>query len=136
MIRRLLAAATMTLLLMTLPGASPQAQTLDTSLQTIRTSVVQALGVEASTVRISIAGNILLVERTDQALNRAGHGARDAEASRIAPVVSKVLAAKPGLKKIHTIRVLYVLKAGGSTKNVDTVDFRKDPSGAFTLHTT
>ena len=136
MIRRLLAAATMTLLLMTLPGASPQAQTLDTSLQTIRTSVVQALGVEASTVRISIAGNILLVERTDQALNRAGHGARDAEASRIAPVVSKVLADKPGLKKIHTIRVLYVLKAGGSTKNVDTVDFRKDPSGAFTLHTT
>jgi len=136
MIRRLLAAATMTLLLMTLPGASPQAQTLDTSLQTIRTSVVQALGVEASTVRISIAGNILLVERIDQALNRAGHGARDAEASRIAPVVSKVLAAKPRLKKIHTIRVLYVLKAGGSTKNVDTVDFRKDPSGAFTLHTT
>lgn len=59
---------------------------------------------------VLIAGNVFVVERINSSLNEAGHGARDAEASRIAPVVAKAIADKPEFKKIHTIRVLYATR--------------------------
>lgn len=137
--RSSIAAVVMTLLsLLAIAGGKVQAQTSDASVESIRASVVQALGVEDKTVGVSIIGNVLMVERVNSSLNEAGHGARDAEASRIAPVVAKAIADKLEFKKIHTIRVSYIArpKVAGAAKHVDTVDFRKDASGAFIFHAT
>ena len=114
------------------------AQTAETSLQSVRTSIVQAIGASDATVDVKIIGNIFVVSRINTALNQANHSARDSEASLIATIAAKTIADKPEFKNIHTIRVLYVarLKSGRYEKIIDTVDFRKDPSGLFHFHTT
>jgi len=139
MIRTYSLAAMMTLLSLALIlPMSTEAQTRDASLQSIRASVAQAIGAENATVEVSITGNVLTVARVNSSLNQTSHSNRDSEASRIAPIVSKTIADKPEFKNIHTIRVLYLVrsKPDGAAKAIDTVDFRKDPSGAFLFHTT
>ena len=114
------------------------AQTAESALQSARTSIVQAIGAPDATLDVKVTGNIFVVSRTNTDLNQANHSARDSEASRIATVAAKTIADKPEFKNIHTIRVLYVarLKSGRYEKIIDTVDFRKDPSGLFHFHTT
>ena len=107
-------------------------------LRNIRTSIIQAIGVQEATVELKIAGGIFLISRVNSTLNQANHGARDGEASRIATLVAGTIVGKPEFSKIHTIRVQYVgrMKAGGHEKIIDTVDFRRDPSGVFHFHAT
>jgi sensor domain CHASE-containing protein len=139
MIRTYSFAAMMALLSLALILPMPaEAQTRDASLQSIRASVTQAIGAEDATVEVSITGNVLTVARVNSSLNQTSHSNRDSEASRIAPIVSKAIADKPEFKNIHTIRVLYLVrsKPDGAAKAIDTVDFRKDPSGVFLFHTT
>jgi hypothetical protein len=133
----LAAAIALLSLALTLPMPT-EAQTRDASLQSIRAAVTQAIGAEDPTVEVSITGNVLTVARVNSSLNQSSHSNRDGEASRIAPVVSKAIADKPEFKTIHTIRVVYLVrsKSGGAAKAIDTVDFRKDPSGVFLFHTT
>ena len=114
------------------------AETAESSLQSVRTSIVQAIGASDATVDVKVMGNIFVVSRVNTDLNQANHSARDSEASRIATIAAKSIADKPEFKNIHTIRVLYVasLKSSRYKKIIDTVDFRKDPSGLFHFHTT
>ena len=118
--------------------SSRDAQQRDAVLESIRASVIQTIGAQDNTVEVSITGNILTVSRINSSMNQTSHGVRDNEASTIAPIVSKAIAGKTELKNIHTIRVQYRIrsKLGAKEKIIDTVDFRKDPSGAFQLHTT
>ena len=115
-----------------------RAQTVDSSLQSIRAAIIQATGVPDSSLDLKIAGKIFVVSRINSALNQTNHSTRDGEASRIATVVAKTIGDGAAYKDIHTIRVLYVatLKPDGQQKIIDTIDFRKDPSGVFHFHTT
>ncbi len=108
------------------------------ALQNIRTSIIQAIGAQETTIDLKTAGGILMISRVNSALNQTDHAARDGEASRIATLVAGTIVGKPEFSKIHTIRVQYVgrIKTGGHEKIIDTVDFRRDPSGEFHFHTT
>ena len=135
--RSLLAAAVLTMLFMS-SQSSVEAQTRDPSLQAIRTAIVQAIGVDENSVEVSITRNVLKVSRVNSNLKQTDHSARDGEATRIANVVAKTIAGNTAYKNVHTIRVTYVatLRLGGYEKVIDTVDFRRDPSGVFQFHTT
>lgn len=108
------------------------------ALQNIRTSIIQAIGAQDATVDLKIAGGILMISRVNSALNQADHTARDGEASRIATLVASLIVGKPEFNKVHTVRVQYSgrIKTGGPEKIIDTIDFRRDPSGVFHFHTT
>jgi hypothetical protein len=129
-------------LLVCLMGSSQSpvmsAQTVDSSLQSIRTAIIQATGVPDASVDLKVTGKIFLVTRINSTLNQTNHSQRDGEASRIATVVAKMISDGTAYKNIHTIRVLYVatLRPGGPEKIIDTIDFRRDPSGVFHFHTT
>jgi hypothetical protein len=114
------------------------AQTVDSSLQSIRTAIIQATGVEDATLDMKIKGRIFVVSRTNSTMNQTNHSTRDNEASSIATVVGKSVAENAAYRNIHTIRVLYVatLKPGGSEKIIDTIDFRRDQSGVYHFHAT
>ena len=60
------------------------AQTVDTSLQSVRTAIIQATGVPDASLDLKVAGKIFVVSRINSALNQTNHSARDGEASRIA----------------------------------------------------
>jgi hypothetical protein len=133
--------ATIGVLILTLLSAAQWpvgAESLGASLQNFRASIIQMLGAQDGTVDLKIAGGILMISRVDSTLNQANHPARDGEASRIASLVVTLIVGKPEFNKIHTIRVQYVgrIKTSGHEKIIDTIDFRRDPSGVFHFHTT
>jgi hypothetical protein len=119
-------------------AAQTAADVPKTTIEDIRTSVLQLLGAPDKAVEVSVARNAITVLRINSDLNHAGHDARDGEASRIAPIVAKALADKAEFKRFHTIRVEYVSRTdtGTYSKVVDTIYFRRAPTGTFLLHTT
>lgn len=139
-LREVLTAWSMVLALMPIAMGHAAAQALppNTFLESLRTSIVQAIGAQDNSVETAIKGNILTVSRVNSTLNEATHGARNSEATAIGTVVAKALADKPEYKHIHTLRIQYVRQAspGARRKTLDTVDFRKDPSGTFQMHMT
>jgi hypothetical protein len=107
-------------------------------LENVKKSIIQKIGAQETTVEVTINGNILTVARVNSNMNDSTHGARSNEAIAIAPVVTKAIEEGPAFKTVHTIRVQYLArpKLGEKGKIVDTVDFRKDPSGKFQFHET
>jgi hypothetical protein len=74
-------------------------------------------------------------------VNREGpatHSGPDNEASAIAPIVVNAVAGRLEFKNLTTTRVQYVVQSapGTTSKVIDTVDFRKSPSGTFEFHKT
>ncbi|MFZ1951508.1 MAG: hypothetical protein WB037_21765 [Pseudolabrys sp.] len=104
----------------------------------IRTAIIRSIGAQPETVEIAVAGNILTVLRINSNMNDSTHGGRDNEANAIAPIVSKAISGGPEFKNLTTIRVQYVIRSGpgAASKIIDTIDFRKAPSGSFEFHKT
>ena len=104
----------------------------------VRTTIIRTIGAIPETVDIALSGSIVTVLRINSNMNQSTHGGRDNEANAIAPIVAKALSGNEKFKNITTIRVQYVIRyaSGTDTKIVDTVDFRKSPSGVFEFHKT
>jgi len=91
-----------------------------------------------SAVEIGQTGSVITVLRINSGLNKGTHAGRDNEASTIAPIIADAVTGKPEFKDLTTIRVQYVTRSapGGTSKIIDTVDFRKTPGGTFEFHRT
>ena len=104
----------------------------------LKTKIIRTIGAQPETIKISSANSIITVLRVNSNMNQSNHAGRDNEANAIAPLVAQMILAAPELKNVHTIRVQYVSRraAGGADTVIDTVDFRKTPSGSFEFHKT
>ena len=104
----------------------------------VRTTIIRTIGAIPETVDIALSGSIVTVLRINSNMNQSTHGGRDNEANAIAPIVAKALSGSEKFKNLTTIRVQYVIRSasGTDTKIVDTIDFRKSPSGVFEFHKT
>jgi hypothetical protein len=104
----------------------------------LRATIVQAIGAQPESVEIVVNGSIFTVLRVNSNMSEATHAGRDNEANTIGQIVLKANAGSPAFKKFHTIRVQYVSrsKPGAALKVVDTIEFRKSPSGTFQFHAT
>ena len=103
-----------------------------------RAKIVRTIGAVPSAVEIGQTGSVITVLRINSGLNKGTHAGRDNEASTIAPIIADALTGKPEFKDLTTIRVQYVIRSapGGTSKVIDTVDFRKTPGGTFEFHKT
>ena len=113
----------------------PLTQSQDALLGSIRDALNKAIALDG-TVEVSMKGNVLNVSRVNSSLNKTGHSPRTTEAARIGPIVSEVISGKADANNIHTIRVQYLARSNMGAKVVDSIDFRKDPSGSFQFHAT
>jgi hypothetical protein len=104
----------------------------------VRTTIIRTIGAIPETVDIALSGSIVTILRINSNMNQSTHGGRDNEANAIAPIVAKALSGSEKFKNLTTIRVQYVIRSasGTDTKIVDTIDFRKSPSGVFEFHKT
>lgn len=136
--RSVLTACSIVLALAAAVKAVAQAPQQNGFLEDIRGSIVRTVELPNNSVEVAIRGNVLVVLRVNSELNRVSHSARNSDASAIGAVVSKAIADKSEYKNIHTIRVQYINRTttGGHSKVIDTVDFRKSPTGNFPLHAT
>ena len=103
-----------------------------------RAKIVRTIGATPSAVEIGQTGSVITVLRINSGLNKGTHAGRDNEASTIAPIIADAVTGKPEFKDLTTIRVQYVIRSapGGTSKVIDTVDFRKTPGGTFEFHRT
>jgi hypothetical protein len=126
------------LLLLAQGNLTINAQTSSAVLRELRATIVQTIGAQPESVEIVVSGSTFTVLRVNSNMNEAAHAGRDNEANVVGQIVSKAVAGSPAFKKFHTIRVQYVTrsKPGATLKVVDTVEFRKSPSGSFQFHAT
>jgi hypothetical protein len=117
--------------------AQPREPTRQTLLTDIKQSIARTIGAESSTVEIHVTGRIFTVRLVNSRFNEGTSAGRENEAAAIEPIVSKEIARTPQFKDIVTIYVEYVRRGtAGGTRVVDSIEFRKDVSGAFRHHIT
>jgi|GEM_PF-2394111 len=117
---------------------SINAQTSPPVTDELRATIAQTIGGQPESVELVANGSIFTVLRVNSNMSEATHAGRDNEANVIGQIVLKAMTGSPAYKKLHTIRVQYVTrpKPGAVQKVVDTIEFRKSPSGSFQFHTT
>ena len=81
-------------------------------LESLRTIVIKAIGAQDNTVEIGVSGSVLKALRINSNLNASTHAGRNNEASAIALVAAKAIAADSAQTKIDTIRVQYLTREG------------------------
>jgi hypothetical protein len=106
-------------------------------LTNIKQSIARTIGAESRTVEIHVTNRIFTVRLVNSKFNEGTPAGRENEAAAVEPIVSKEIAKTPQFKGIVTIYVQYVRRgATGRTRVVDSIEFRKDASGAFRHHIT
>ncbi len=117
--------------------AQPLEATRQTIFTSIKESIARTIGAESSTVEIHVTSRIFTVRVVNSKFNEGTTAGRENEAAAIEPIVSKEIARTPQFKGIVTIYVEYVRRGTtGRTRVVDSIEFRKDASGAFRHHIT
>jgi hypothetical protein len=119
-----------------LQAQAPQDGPRISVLADMRTSIIRAIGAEDQTVELEVGGDILTVLRINSNMNQATHAGRDNEATAIVAIVSKAISGRAEFGNLITVRVQYSMRSGGDSNVIDTVEFRKDPSGLFQYHQT
>ena len=122
----------------TLAQTSPAQAQQSPLFSEIQAKIARTIGAAPLTVEIIQTGSIITVLRINSNMNDATHSGRDNEASAIAPIVANAVTDRSEFKNLTTIRVQYVVQSapGTTSKVIDTVDFRKSPSGTFEFHKT
>jgi hypothetical protein len=122
---------------LTAAQAQPAAKRSDV-LGNIQAAIVTTVGAEGQSVKVTSGGTVLIVARVNSNMNDATHEGRNNEAKAIAALVAKGIGSELQFRKIMSIRVDYLARSGPTmkSKTIDSVEFRKDPDGAFGLHQT
>ena len=117
--------------------AQPMEPIQQALLTNIKQSIAGNIGAESRTVEIHVTNRIFTVLLVNSKFNEGTAAGRENEAAAIEPIVSKEIAKTPQFKGIVTIYVQYVRRGtAGRTRVVDSIEFRKNASGAFRHHIT
>ena len=109
-----------------------------TSLNAVRAKIEGVASPTASAIIVTWADSQFSVSIENSALNTSTHSARNSEAVTISDAVAAVAVNDPELAGLLGVHVEYVARGAGVNKLrvVDSIDFRRAPSGDMTLHTT
>jgi len=119
------------------PYAQPSIQPPDAALASIKNAVVNAIGAETSTIELSTTAKIFTVKVVNGKFVDATPAGRENEAAAIESIVANAIAGQAQFKGIVVIVVEYVKRRnGGRSRVVDSIEFRKDTTGAFRHHMT
>jgi len=126
----------------TAPQTAPKATAPKTAtkarsalLDGIQSSVIKSIGAQAKTVEITPPDTVLTVVRVNSNQNASSHEGRNNEAKVIAGIASDAIAKTPEFAGVHTIKVQYIKRsAQDAVTTVDTIEFRKNATGAFEIH--
>jgi hypothetical protein len=111
----------------------PQAVTL----ANIKEAIVRAIGGQNGTVEISTTAARFTVKVINGKFADGTPAGREDEAAAIETIVASTISGKAQFKGIVVIVVEYVKhRNGGRSRVVDSIEFRKDTTGAFRHHIT
>jgi hypothetical protein len=118
------------------PSATPE-QASATTLASIKEAIVKATGAEAGAIELRANVKVFTVKVVNGKFSNGTSAGRENEAGAIEMVVANAITGKTEFKGILVILVEYVKRRiGGSSRVVDSIEFRKDATGPFRHHTT
>ena len=133
-------------IILCLLGASPLLVAADTAsdaervkqqtplIPDLKKAAVTASGYDSSGIGVSSTAHRIVITVADSKLLQGTSGEREQEASKIASAVAATIAGKPQFDQVMIIRVDYVKRQGSNSKVISSIDFAKDPTGAFRHH--
>jgi hypothetical protein len=107
------------------------------TLASIKGAIIKGTGAESATIELSTTARTFTVKVVNGKFADGTSAGRENEAGAIETIVANAITAKPEFKDVVVIIVEYVKRRnGGSARVVDSIEFRKDTSGAFRHHIT
>ena len=102
----------------------------------IKDAIVKAIGATGGTIELSATARIFTVKVVNGKFIDATTAGRENEAGAIEAIVATAIAGKSEFKGIVVIVVQYLRRRNGSSRVIDSIEFRKDATGAFRHHVT
>ena len=104
----------------------------------IKQAILADTGYPAAAVEVTATASQYVVTVVNSKLTSASGKEREAEATRIVAAIARTITGNADSRTILTIHVDYVSReqGGSGSHTVDTIDFRRNPQGAFEHHIT
>src|SRR5262249_47079215 len=119
------------------PRAQPSGQPRSPTVMSIKDAIVKATGAESGTIELTAAAKIFTVKVVNGKFANGTSAGRENEAGVIESIVATAIAGKAEFMGIVVIVVEYVKRgSAGRPRIVDSIEFRKDATGAFRHHIT
>jgi hypothetical protein len=106
------------------------------TLVSIKDAIAKAIGAAGGTIELSAASRIFAVKVVNGKFVDATTAGRENEARAIEAIVANAIAGKSEFNGIVVIVVQYLKRRNGSSRVIDSIEFRKDSTGAFRHHVT
>jgi hypothetical protein len=117
--------------------AQPSGQPPAPMTASIKDAIAKVTGAESGAIELSTTARIFTVKVVNGKFADGTPAGRENEAGAIESIVANAIAGKAEFKGIVVIIVEYVRRRnGGRSRIVDSIEFRKDTTGAFRYHIT
>jgi hypothetical protein len=100
----------------------------------IKEAILKATGAQSEIIELSATEKVFTVKVVNGKFADGTTAGRESEAGTIEAIVATAIAGKAQFKAIIVIIVQYLKRRNGSSRVVDSIEFRKDVIGAFRHH--
>ena len=118
------------------PPAMQHALTSESARSQLKHSIASMTGLDPRQIEIWTTNAVVLVRLVNTLYNTGPASDRDYLASTIAALLEKDSKGDPRLAQVMALHVQFLKRGAWFTKTVDSVEFRRDQSGAFAHHRT
>jgi hypothetical protein len=109
---------------------------LAVTLASIKEAILKATGAQSEIIELSATEKVFTVKVVNGKFADGTTAGRESEAGTIEAIVATAIPGKAQFKAIIVIVVQYLKRRNGSSRVVDSIEFRKDVIGAFRHHVT
>ena len=116
------------------PPAKQLALASEAAESQLRRSIAAMTSLDLKQIEVRTHNTVVLVRLIITLYNTRPASDRESLASTIAALLEKHRRQDPQLARVMELHVQFLKRGGGFTRSVDTVEFRREQSGAFVRH--
>lgn len=116
------------------PPAKQHALTSEVAQSQLRRSIAAMTSLDLERIEVRTSNTVVLVRLMNTPYNARSASDREALASTIAALLERDRRQDPQLARVMELHVQFLKRGGWFTRSVDTVEFRREQSGAFVRH--
>jgi len=116
------------------PPAKQHALTSEAAQSQLRRSIATATSLDLKQIEVRTSNTVVLVRLMNTPYNTQPASDRESLASTIAALLEKHRRQDPQFARVMELHVQFLKRGGWFTRSVDTVEFRREQSGAFVRH--
>jgi hypothetical protein len=116
------------------PLANQHALTSEAAQSQLRRSIAAMTSLDLERIEVRTSNTVVLVRLMNTPYNTRAASDRESLASTIAALLERDRRQDPELARVMELHVQFLKRGGWFTRSIDTVEFRREQSGAFVRH--